>query len=412
MFGGLAAKMLLKKQLQKDVPQGSAEVHSELIHRASPAAASRDEKSCMSDPPGVSMQSVESKPAPSPPPTQEQQRMARHVPLMAMTEFEMKKEAAAVECASLIEQVTAACPALFKPQLSTTEGAEAEQSSRMNVHEALGCRAVSSFAYTLQGRTAGVFASGLASIANLSPLLVTCDDAAKPSSDNDATILREPLLSGSWAAPTSAERDHTMHAITSLNWKRATIAVWIWRGLLMWRLRIIKGELTYDVHRAEADSLTPEEVRVRGARIASHRQALREYASAHTALCRFLVALLHDCSAVESLNDASSKSAPQKKHRTETSSRETLQSSPLMLPDKMVDGFYSAVMLSSRGNAGGSEQAYYETVIGTEKWRLGLYSAGDMHMRHTLEKTQRDRVVHILNNEQAMASFHAFKKVL
>ncbi|CUG73074.1 Hypothetical protein, putative [Bodo saltans] len=243
--------------------------------------------------------------------------------------------------------------------------------------------------------TSGGLRCGLRPLKVLSNCLVTAEDAFPPSSSSSpldaelASIVARLATQPSWSSSSSAKIEPTDNRIH----KRILIARWLWGSLLRWRLAVLQSCATHQVHLGEAEKLSGEDVRRFGHRIASQRDAMREYARSHAGVARLMCALLVDATSSSSNNKKDS-------------------SSSLILPDTMTDGLYDIATFAEGSQFEESEGAYFQTVIGSEKWRLGLYSAGDMHMRHSLEKTQRDRVRHVLNNESAMASLHAVKRII
>lgn len=53
-----------------------------------------------------------------------------------------------------------------------------------------------------------------------------------------------------------------------------------------------------------------------------------------------------------------------------------------------------------------ARQAYNDVTLGNANWKLGLFSGGEVHMRRSMEKVERHRVHHLLNNEKALALLH------
>lgn len=46
-------------------------------------------------------------------------------------------------------------------------------------------------------------------------------------------------------------------------------------------------------------------------------------------------------------------------------------------------------------------QDYVDVTMGTANWKLGLFSGGEVHMRRSMERVERNRISHLLNNEHA-----------
>lgn len=53
-----------------------------------------------------------------------------------------------------------------------------------------------------------------------------------------------------------------------------------------------------------------------------------------------------------------------------------------------------------------ARQAYNNLTLGNANWKLGLFSGGEVHMRRSMEKVERNRVYHLLNNEKALTLLH------
>lgn len=48
-----------------------------------------------------------------------------------------------------------------------------------------------------------------------------------------------------------------------------------------------------------------------------------------------------------------------------------------------------------------ARQDYVDMTMGTANWKLGLFSGGEVHMRRSMERVERNRIAHLLNNEHA-----------
>lgn len=257
--------------------------------------------------------------------------------------------------------------------------------------------------------SSGGLRSGLRPLRRLSDCLATGDDAfvedisdggQAPQLDASlASIVDDLARRSSWSLPSLAEGGDSKHDRSA---KRILAARWLWSSLLHWRVSIVMACATHQVHSGEADKLSSEEVRRFGHRIAEQREALREYAKAQGGVMRLICALFVDATSNAATGTGGAKLA----------SNATAAAATTILPDAITDGLYDVAHFAEASQYESSEGAYFQAVIGSEKWRLGLYSAGDMHMRHALEKTQRDRVRHLLNNETAMVSLHAVKRMI
>lgn len=247
---------------------------------------------------------------------------------------------------------------------------------------------------------------GLLSLKELSPTLKTTEDPNKwiaETKQQQQLSDRSESRRVPFTIPTTISSSNPLEAAEKPQVERFVVFWWIMRALLIWRAMILKHCVTYEVYRAEHRQFSAEEMRSRSLAVAAAREDMSAYSNSHNALMKILAALLSDFSKC-SLCDAQPAEEPlAKKSRSEHSP---------IVPDQLLHGLYYMIVHAVKRNQPAAEQAYFDTVVGTDKWRLGLFSAGDMHMRTTLEKTQRDRVRHLLNNEQAMEILHSVKRLL
>lgn len=74
-----------------------------------------------------------------------------------------------------------------------------------------------------------------------------------------------------------------------------------------------------------------------------------------------------------------------------------------LIPSDLVCGMH-AVLIEQlhEKNFMEARQAYAELTLGNANWRLGLFSGGEVHMRRSMEKVERNAISHLLNNERAV----------
>ncbi|KAK7195626.1 Prp18 domain containing protein [Novymonas esmeraldas] len=58
-----------------------------------------------------------------------------------------------------------------------------------------------------------------------------------------------------------------------------------------------------------------------------------------------------------------------------------------------------------------TRQAYVDITMGTANWKLGLFSGGEVHMRRSMERVERSRIAHLLNNEHATRLLQAVREL-
>ncbi|KAG5504965.1 hypothetical protein JKF63_04412 [Porcisia hertigi] len=56
-------------------------------------------------------------------------------------------------------------------------------------------------------------------------------------------------------------------------------------------------------------------------------------------------------------------------------------------------------------------QDYVDMTMGTANWKLGLFSGGEVHMRRSMERVERNRIAHLLNNEHATHLLQAVREL-
>lgn len=59
-----------------------------------------------------------------------------------------------------------------------------------------------------------------------------------------------------------------------------------------------------------------------------------------------------------------------------------------------------------------ARQVYVDMTLGNANWKLGLFSAGEVHMRRSIARVERNRIAHILNNERALRLLHAVRDLV
>lgn len=196
--------------------------------------------------------------------------------------------------------------------------------------------------------------------------------------------------------------------------KRCTIINWLWRTLLLWRQSTLRTALFYEVHRGEAYDLSAEEIKVSGYDIAVKREALREYIAAEDATLQLLAALLVDlttCSVGGKLV-AVKREGVVAWEQAEGNEAEQEDSKAPILPTTIMDGLFQVALSVRSRDFLEAKNAHMQAVTGSEKWRIGIFTAGGLHARRNLESSQRDRVTHLINNEKAMASLKTVARMI
>lgn len=180
---------------------------------------------------------------------------------------------------------------------------------------------------------------------------------------------------------------------------------WIWYSMLKWRLEMLHRDLRYEVYLAERKALTAQAIRDRGELIATSRERINEFVAADGKLLLLVEAMLWDLSALLLWKpDTSSASS------SSTAAQAT--GPELAIPASLREGLSELSRHAAAGRHDEADSVYYQTLMGSSKWRIGLFTAGDMHIRRSLEKTQREKVKHVMNNETALRSLHGVKLLL
>eukprot|EP00796_Vickermania_ingenoplastis_P010196 gene10196-7144_t len=83
-----------------------------------------------------------------------------------------------------------------------------------------------------------------------------------------------------------------------------------------------------------------------------------------------------------------------------------------VVPRQLLDGMFDLVVvhLQREGSSRAARQRYADLVLGNANWKLGLFSGGEVHMRRSMERVERHRIFHLLNNERAMALLHVLSR--
>ncbi|CCW72144.1 unnamed protein product [Phytomonas sp. Hart1] len=68
--------------------------------------------------------------------------------------------------------------------------------------------------------------------------------------------------------------------------------------------------------------------------------------------------------------------------------------------------------IQNERNFTAARQLYTDLTLGTANWKVGLFSAGEVHMRRSIERVERNHIVHLLNNERAMKMLHSMRELM
>lgn len=82
-----------------------------------------------------------------------------------------------------------------------------------------------------------------------------------------------------------------------------------------------------------------------------------------------------------------------------------------VIPEELLDGMHRVIVvrLQGEGDPAAARQAYTDLTFGNANWKLGLFSGGEVHMRRSMERVERNRIYHILQNERAVRLLHALR---
>ena len=88
------------------------------------------------------------------------------------------------------------------------------------------------------------------------------------------------------------------------------------------------------------------------------------------------------------------------------------QSGGVIKKDHMARRMARAVQhLQRHRNFMAVRQDYVDATMGTANWKLGLFSGGEVHMRRSMERVERNRIHHLLNNEHATHLLQSVREV-
>lgn len=82
-----------------------------------------------------------------------------------------------------------------------------------------------------------------------------------------------------------------------------------------------------------------------------------------------------------------------------------------IVPTALRNGLHRLLVehLQSEDNSVAARQDYTDITQGNANWKLGLFSGGEVHMRRSMERVERNRIYHLLNNERAMGLLHVVR---
>ncbi|KPA85716.1 hypothetical protein ABB37_00086 [Leptomonas pyrrhocoris] len=84
-----------------------------------------------------------------------------------------------------------------------------------------------------------------------------------------------------------------------------------------------------------------------------------------------------------------------------------------IVPADLRDNFYAMLVqhLQHDRNYVAVRQDYVDVTMGTANWKMGLFSGGEVHMRRSMERVERNRIHHLLNNEHATHLLQSVREV-
>ncbi|KAI5686139.1 Prp18 domain containing protein [Leishmania braziliensis] len=86
----------------------------------------------------------------------------------------------------------------------------------------------------------------------------------------------------------------------------------------------------------------------------------------------------------------------------------------LIIPPDLRKNLHTMVVrhLRQERNFMAVRQDYVDITMGTANWKLGLFSGGEVHMRRSMERVERNRIAHLLNNEHATHLLQAVRELI
>ncbi|CCW65576.1 unnamed protein product [Phytomonas sp. EM1] len=85
-----------------------------------------------------------------------------------------------------------------------------------------------------------------------------------------------------------------------------------------------------------------------------------------------------------------------------------------LVPAEIRQGLEDMIVknIQNKRNFTAARQVYTDMTLGTANWKVGLFSAGEVHMRRSIERVERNRIIHLLNNERAMQMLHSMRELM
>lgn len=106
--------------------------------------------------------------------------------------------------------------------------------------------------------------------------------------------------------------------------------------------------------------------------------------------------------------------ATQARSVKEAAAKSSDVSAARIVPRELCDGLVRMVVqhAQQQHDFAAARQDYADLTLGTANWKLGLFSGGEVHMRRSMEKVERNRIAHLLNNEHAVHLLHALRELV
>ncbi|KAG5479086.1 hypothetical protein LSCM1_02933 [Leishmania martiniquensis] len=94
-------------------------------------------------------------------------------------------------------------------------------------------------------------------------------------------------------------------------------------------------------------------------------------------------------------------------------SRSSAAAASFVIPAELRKSLHTMVVrhLQQEHNFMAVRQDYVDITMGTANWKLGLFSGGEVHMRRSMERVERNRIAHLLNNEHATHLLQAVREL-
>nr|CCC91402.1 conserved hypothetical protein [Trypanosoma congolense IL3000] len=160
-----------------------------------------------------------------------------------------------------------------------------------------------------------------------------------------------------------------------------------------------EGGWSYDIYLLQQRSLPESRRRERGRQVSLGLEAWQRASRVRQDVFDFLAVVLHDVLVLM-------------RELLENSVTKEDGDDQCVIPANMVKSFFLMQKLLRARDFAGCRQHYVDLTMGTANWKLGLFSGGEVHMRRSMERIERRRIVHILHNENALRLLHALREIM